>query len=272
MRSSSVTFCFGRSASCNVPESALPIALERLGIPRIGVLLVHSAFKSFAREGYQPDAVVRNLVEYMEPGTLLLPTMSWRFVKPQQPVFDELHTPSNTGILTEIFRTKYARRRSLHPTHSVAGCGELTDALLGSHHLDDTPCSARSPFGLLAQHDGWVLMLGISMDCCTLIHHVEEMVAPDLYVRPPGERETYTCCDRQGREVMVFLRRHLFLPRDYWQFQDVLASEGRFRVTMVDGIACRAFRAADLVRIATAMLQRHPDAIIAKPGGRYRMM
>lgn len=253
-------------------DRSILTALERLGIPRDGVLLVHSAFKAFAREGHDADTVVRTLVDYMEPGTLLLPTMSWRFVKPDKPLFDELQTPSNTGILTEIFRTKYATRRSLHPTHSVAGCGRLVNELLGSHHLDETPCAARSPFGLLAGHDGWVLMLGISMDCCTLIHHVEEMTAPHLYVRPASERETYTCRDRQGREVAVSLRRHLFLPRDYWQFQDLLAAEGRFHVTMVDGIACRAFRAQDMVRVATGVLKERPDAIIAKPGQRYRMM
>ncbi len=253
-------------------DHSIRTALERLNIPREGVLLVHSAFKAFAREGHDADTVVRTLVDYMAPGTLLLPTMSWRFVKPDKPVFDELQTPSNTGILTEIFRTKYATRRSLHPTHSVAGCGRLVNELLGTHHLDETPCAALSPFGLLAGHDGWVLMLGISMDCCTLIHHVEEMTAPDLYVRPPAERETYTCRDRQGREVTVSLRRHLFLSRDYWQFQDLLAAEGQLRVTMVDGIVCRAFRAQDMVRVATDVLKKRPDAIIAKPGQRYRMM
>lgn len=253
-------------------DLSIHMALERLGIPRGGVLLVHSAFKAFARQGHDADTVVQTLVDYMEPGTLLLPTMSWRFVKSDKPFFDELQTPSNTGILTELFRTKYATRRSLHPTHSVAGRGRLVDELLGTHHSDETPCAARSPFGLLAGYDGWVLMLGISMDCCTLIHHVEEMTAPDLYVRPPSERETYTCRDRQGREVTVSLRRHLFLPRDYWQFQDLLAADGQFRVTMVDGIACRAFRAQDMVRVVTDVLKKRPDAIIAKPGQRYRMM
>jgi hypothetical protein len=72
--------------------------------------------------------------------------------------------------------------------------------------------------------------------------------------------------------VTVSLRRHLFLPRDYWQFQDLLAAEGWFRVTMVDGIACRAFCAKDMVRVASGVLKERPDAIIAKPGQRYRMM
>ena len=92
-----------------------------LGIPHEGVLLVHSSFKGLARDGHDAAAVLKALVDYMEPGTLLLPTMSWRFVKPDKPWFDELQTSSNTGILTELFRTQYATARSLHPTHSIAG-------------------------------------------------------------------------------------------------------------------------------------------------------
>ena len=246
--------------------------LEHLGIPRYGVLLVHSAFKSFAREGYDAHEFVLTLVEYMKPGTLLCPTMSWRYVNPDSPVFDECETQSNTGALTEIFRTKYATRRSLHPTHSVAGCGKLVDELLGSHHLSETPCSPESPFGLLADYEGWVLMLGISMDCCTLIHHVEEIVAPDVYVRPLSDREIYLCRGRYGQEVSVAVRRHRFLPRDYWQFQDKLAADGKLRITTLDGIVCRAFRARDMVMIATNMLREYPESVIAKTGQRYRMM
>ena len=115
-------------------------------------------------------------------------------------------------------------------------------------------------------------MLGISMDCCTLIHHVEEMVAPDLYLKPRSERETYSCRDRNGREVKVHLRRHLLLPRDYWQFQDVLASRGEFRTARIDNTVCRAFRASDMVRAVTEALSVRPEAIIARPGQRYRMM
>jgi aminoglycoside 3-N-acetyltransferase len=247
-------------------------ALQRLGIPRDGILMVHSAFKTMACEGHEPGTVLATLVDYMLSGTLLLPTMSWRYVKPEKPVFDELSTPSNTGILTELFRTGYASARSLHPTHSVAGRGDLAAELLGSHHLDETPCSPRSPFGLLVKHEGWVAMLGITMDCCTLIHHVEEMVAPDLYLKTPAQREMYTCRDRRGGEVTVFLRRHLFLPRDYYQFQDMLAAQGRLRISRIDNTVCRAFRAADMVQVVTDTLAKRPDAIIARPGQRYRMM
>jgi len=250
----------------------IPRMLEHLGVPQNGIVLVHSSFKAFARDGYDADCILEALVDYMRPGTLLLPTMSWRFVTPETPFFDELETHSNTGYLTEKFRNVCATRRSLHPTHSVAGRGRHVDDVLDGHHLDETPCSANSPFGRLAAMNGHVVLMGIGMDCCTLIHHVEEMVAPDHYLRGTEERETYTCRDRHGEECDVRLRRHLFLPRDYWQYQDQLHARDELRIFPCDTSICGGFRASDMVKAVTLSLRREPEAIIAKPGQRYRMM
>ena len=247
-------------------------ALERLGIPRDGVAMVHSAFRRFASDGYGLDETLGALIDYMSPGTLVIPTMSWRFVKPADPRFDELHTPCNTGVLAETFRTRHATHRSLHPTHSAAALGKAAADITGEHHLDDTPCSDRSPFGKLVRHDGWVVMFGIAMDCCTLVHHVEEKVAPALYLRPPEQAETYACTRRDGQQIQVRLRRHLFLPRDYYQFQDLLAPEGKLAIATLDNSVLRAFRARDLVAKGVELLRRRPDAIIARPGQRYRCM
>ncbi len=246
--------------------------LEALNVPRDGVLFVHSSFKQFSRDGYDADAVLATLVDYMRPGTLLLPTMSWRYVNTGSPFFDELETPSNTGILTEKFRQQYAVCRSLHPTHSVAGMGRGAEEFLGGHHLDETPCSINSPFGKLSHDRAHVVMMGIGMDCCTLVHYVEEMIAPELYLRPVEEREMYTCRDRHGEERQVGLRRHLFLARDYWQYQDQLHADGKLKTFACDTSICRGFRAVDLVDLVTRSLQQKPDAIIARPGQRYRMM
>jgi len=247
-------------------------ALERLGLPRDGALLVHSSLRRLGQDGYRLGEVMDALLAHMAGGTLLMPTMSWRTVKPTSPVFDELATPSNTGALTEHFRTRHASHRSLHPTHSVAGLGPAAAEILGGHHLDDTPCADRSPFGRLVAQDGWVLMLGIGMDCCTLVHLVEEKIAPDLYLKPEAATEIYTCRRRTGDDVTVRLRRHLLLPRDYYQFQDRLAAADRLAIGMLDNSILRAFRARDLTACASALLEQRPDAVIARPGQRYRMM
>jgi len=246
--------------------------LKALGIPRDGVLLIHSSFKDLSRAGYRVESVLVGIIEYMSPGTLLMPTMSWRAVNPENPLFDELQTPSITGILTEIFRTEYATRRSLHPTHSVAGHGRLTDDLLAFHHLDEKPCWDKSPWGLLDDYDAHVLLLGVEMDSCTLVHHVEQAIAPELYLSPPEARERYICRDRHRHEIEMYTRRTLRLPRNFWQFEEMLVAEGKVREQMLAGTRCRSFAAKNMVRVIADTLRHCPDAIIAKPGQRYRMM
>jgi len=177
----------------------------------------------------------------------------------------------DADLVTMGIATEEIARGDFSCTYGIQ-LANLAGEILGYHHLDETPCSERSPVGLLARHDGWILMMGTTMDSCTLIHHVEEMIAPDLYLRPAAQRETYFCHDRHGREVTVHLRRHLRLPRDFWQFQDMLAAQGELRLARVDNSVCRAFRAGALVRLVTETLTRRPDAIIARPGQRYRMM
>jgi aminoglycoside 3-N-acetyltransferase len=246
--------------------------LEALGVRRDGAALIHSSFKGLSGAGYRAESVVGAMAEYMSGGTLLMPTMSWRSVNPEHPLFDELTTPSITGILTEVFRTGHASRRSLHPTHSVAGVGKLVDSLLATHHLDDTPCSARSPWGLLDDFDAQVVLLGVEMDSCTLVHHVEETIAPDIYLRPPETRERYICRDRNGKEFVVYTRRTKKLARNFWQFEATLAAQRGVRKADIAGTACIGFSAKDMVRVITDRLHQDPEAIIAKPGQRQKMM
>jgi aminoglycoside 3-N-acetyltransferase len=236
--------------------------LEAARVPRDSVLVVHSAFHRLSRAGYRAESFVAALADYMAPGTLLMPTMSWRSVNPENPIFDELETPGITGVLSEIFRTRFATRRSLHPTHSVAGLGRHLDQLLASHHLDETPCSARSPWGLLDDFSGHVLLIGIGMERCTLVHHVEETIAPEIYLRPSETRERYICRDRFGREHGMYARRHPRLPRDFWQFERMLDKRGGVRWHVIANTPCRAFAAREMVEVIAETLHRRPDAII----------
>lgn len=254
------------------PSSKIYKMLESFEVQRTAVLLLHSAFKTFALDGYKAEETLKAFVDYMKPGTLLLPTMSWRFVKPSTPFFDELETPSNTGILTEIFRRHYASKRSLHPTHSVAGCGKDAEEILGTHHYCVTPCGLESPFGKLVNFNANIVMFGVGMDCCSMIHHVEERYAEKYYVHPETKTENYLCRDRNNLVTEVKLRRHLFLPRNYWQFQDKMASNEELKVYRCDNSICLGFSAKNLCRSVTSTLRENPNAIIAKTGQRYRLM
>src|SRR6516225_2057983 len=109
-------------ATSREAAAVVPI-LKRFGVPRDGVLVVHSAIAPLSRRGLRAEAIIEALIDYMHDGNLFMPTMTWRTVTPEHPHWDELETPSHTGGPIGIFRTPYASGARIHPTHRVAGLG-----------------------------------------------------------------------------------------------------------------------------------------------------
>jgi aminoglycoside 3-N-acetyltransferase len=242
----------------------LPI-LEQFAVPRNGTLVVHSAIAALSRQGFHAEAMIESLIEYLSEGNLFMPTMTWRTVTPANPVWDELITPSHTGVLTEIFRTRYAVARSIHPTHSVAGWGPAAPLLLSRHHIDTTPVSGNSPYGLMRDYDAHVLMIGVGLECCTAIHLPEEAINVDLYVRPPEEAELYQCRDRHGVVHAVRTRRHPRLGRDFPQFSRPLAGQGLLATGSIRGCPYTIVSLRDLLRCVFAALIENPRATLRQP-------
>ena len=240
--------------------------LRGAGVPRDGVLFVHAAFRRLGQEGLTIDRFIEALLAYMEGGTLVMPTMTWRVVNHASPVFDELTTPSHVGVLAETFRQQMATHRSIHPTHSVAAKGKLAEYLTAAHHLDDTPCSVQSPYGRARSEEACVLMIGIGLERCTAIHHAEEVVAPDIYLDPPSQAQIYHCRDRHGVVHEVRLRRHIKLNRDFPQFTPSLRQKGKLADRQIGSTSCLIFRQEALLEEVFAALKCDPRAIIAPPG------
>lgn len=231
-------------------------------VTRNGILLVHSGFRHLSHAGLRAETFCQALIDAMPEGTVLMPSMTWRTVTRDNPVFDELHTPSHTGILTEIFRTGFSTHRSLHPTHSVVGRGPLAEFLLSAHHLGTTPCPGGSPYGLMREYDAHILMLGVGMESCTAFHHAEEMIAPELYVRPMEEAEDYDLIDRHGAIHRVKTRRHPRLPRNFSKFNAILRAEGGLSEGTIHNTPWLLFSARDLYRVLFRALVVRKDAIL----------
>jgi aminoglycoside 3-N-acetyltransferase len=242
-------------------DALVPI-LERMGVPSDGVLVVHSAIAALSRRGFRAEAMIETFLDYMSKGTVVMPTMSWRAVTRDHPHWDEIETRSETGILSEIFRTRYASRRSIHPTHSVAAHGAKSDVLVARHHLDDTPVSSNSPYGLMGLYQGFVLMIGVGLETCTAIHLAEETIAPDVYLRPFDPAELYQCRDRTGSVHGVRTRRHWRLDRDFPQFAAPLERNGLLQSGDLDGCAYTIVGLDDLLTTVVAALRSNPHATL----------
>ena len=242
----------------------LPI-LERFAVPRSATLVVHSAIAPLSRQGFRAEAMIETLLDYLAGGNLFMPTMTWRTVTLDNPHWDEMATPSHTGVLTEIFRTRYAVARSIHPTHSVAGSGPAAPLLLSRHHIDTTPVSGNSPYGLMRDYDAYVLMIGVGLECCTAIHLPEEVVNVELYVRPPEQAELYHCRDRAGVVHEVRTRRHPRLDRDFPQFAAPLAERGLLESGAIHGCPYTIVALRDLLRHVFTALIDNPCATLRQP-------
>lgn len=238
--------------------------LTQFGVARDSSLIVHSAFALLSRQGFAAEAVIDTLLERVRNGNLFMPTMTWRTVTPAQPNWDELGTASHTGVLSEIFRVRYAVARSIHPTHSVAGWGRAAPLLLSRHHVDETPVSANSPYGFMRDYDTFVLMIGVGMEACTAIHLAEETINEDLYVLPPVNAETYQCRDRAGTLHQVRTRRHRRLDRNFPKFVPVLSAKGLLQHGQIGSCPWLLFTMRAMLREVFAALLENPRAIIGR--------
>lgn len=198
--------------------------LKRELVGRLGadyeILMVHSAF-----EGLTPmyrDSVMdlkRALIELCGPErTLAMPAFvfgGWSFdpagAYRRRPLFDARRTPSEMGLLTEVFRRHPGVLRSLHPTHSVCALGPLAAELTAGHEEDAYGCGVRSPFGVMDRHRTLVLGLGVPyFRALTHIHHAEQVMGAEFPVPFTEETVPVVVKDAAGGEREHRLRVKTF--------------------------------------------------------------
>lgn len=187
-------------------------------------VLVHSSFKALRVPGTPDDVVDALCLAVGGSGTLAVPTHTWGIVNAKQPVFDVLLSPSHVGVITECVRKRPEAVRGLHPTHSVAAIGPRAEYLSAGHELDDTPCGPRSPYWKIAEADGLVVMLGITLEFNTSFHMIEERAGLPIFCE--GYIEDLFSIDADGERLHVPSRRHGSSPRNYPAVQQDLVTEG----------------------------------------------
>lgn len=169
--------------------------LERLGVRKSDTLLVHSSFKSLGRIPYSAIAFLSAFIDYLSEGTLLLPALSYENVSDRNPCFDLRKTKSCIGYLPEVFRKNFDVIRSIHPTHSVCAIGREARSITHRHREDSTPCGPNSPFSLLPEYSGKILMLGCGLHPNTSMHAIEELFEPEYLF---NGQLNYTIIEQEG--------------------------------------------------------------------------
>jgi aminoglycoside 3-N-acetyltransferase len=192
-------------------------ALRGLGVAPGDTLLVHSAFDKFGRFAGKPSDVLGVLQAAVGPsGAVLLPTLPFNGVVVEyvrEPrVFDVRRTPSQMGLLTELFRRSPGVVRSAHPTHAVAIWGAGASDLAAGHTRAKTPCGAGSPYAGLLDRNGKILFLGCNIDVMTFFHTVEELLEPRMPFSP-FTKQTYALESRDADGRRWVTETRLYEPR-----------------------------------------------------------
>jgi aminoglycoside 3-N-acetyltransferase len=125
--------------------------------------------------------------------------------------FDVRRTPSQMGLVTEVFRRWPGVVRSLHPTHSVCALGPLANDLVATHHLSEWACGELSPFGVMGRHRTTILGLGTEYyRSLTQVHAMEEVLADRFPVPREAEPRVRTeLADGTGRVISYEMSRPL---------------------------------------------------------------
>lgn len=243
-------------------RAAFVATLGRVGVARGDVLLVHSSYDRFT--GF--TGTVRDVIGALQEsvgreGTIVMPTTPFTGTAVDWVaggrIFDAARTPSQMGLVTELFRRSPGVIRSVHPTHPVAAWGAHAEALTRDHHRAATPCGAGSPYLRLLDYDGKILLLGTGVTAFTFYHGVEELLEPELPFSPfTAEVFHLTSRDRDGTILPTTTR--LFDPgwsrrRDMTTLVPVLTRRGDWRAATVGRLDVVLLRCRDVVDACRAL-------------------
>jgi aminoglycoside N3'-acetyltransferase len=202
--------------------------LDQLGIGSGDRLSVHSHSAVLGQVQGGIAALLEHLKERVTPRGLLWMTTSpfrgsmWEYAA-TDPIFDVRRTPSQMGLITEVFRRGRGTTRSVHPTHPVALWGNDAEEWAAGHDDDPVPFHLNGPYGRLYRYGGKVLFMELDGWHLTEMHTVEGILRDQFPAKAYLERPFHMrVVDWRGqqRRVSVFLHNPVFSaqidPRHYY--------------------------------------------------------
>jgi aminoglycoside 3-N-acetyltransferase len=200
-----------QATAAPVTRSMLAADLERLGLERGAVVLVHCSLSRLGWVAGGAQAVIEALLDVIgRRGTLVMPTHStqltepshwrnppvpahwWPVLRAELPAFDAHLTPTRVmGVVAETFRKLPQAVRSSHPHGSFTACGPKAASITQVHPVD---CifGEHSPVARLYALDACILLLGVDHGNNTSLHLAE------YRARYPNKRT-----HREGAPVLV---------------------------------------------------------------------
>jgi len=240
--------------------------LRKLELKKGDVVLVHSSLSSFGYVVGGANTVIDALLETVgHKGTVVVPTLtgSEKLSVSNPPIFDPENTPCWTGKIPETFRRRKEAIRSLHPTHSVAAIGEKAKYLTKDHGRKSmTPLGEDSPYGKLAKLDNsYILFLGVTLDCCTMFHYVEEVANVSYHMQKEFVEAKII---KNGKTKKVKIKIHAYgIPRNFTRMGPKFIKTGIMRLGTIGNSTVRLVKAKNMVDLTLRALKRNSKILLA---------
>ena len=177
-----------------VTKEDIKNTLTQLGVKSGDLVLFHSSLKSMGHVDGGPQTVIDAFLEQVgSDGTVVVPTLLNQSFSVAYDIWDKNSTPSEVGIITEVFRTMPGALRSDNPTHSVAAYGKLAHELTKDHSsygprlgcYGDYAFSYGSPWQKLYEHNAKMVFIGVTTLTGTMRHLVEYVAVEKVLKKHP---------------------------------------------------------------------------------------
>jgi len=244
----------------SVSKGKIVKGLRNLGVKQGDALLVHSSLKSFGLVEGGAETVIDALLEAVGPeGTVMVPTLTGQesYCAQNPPVFDVADSVCFTGTIPETFRKRKEAIRSLHPTHSVSAIGLQSVYLIKDHLESETPCGPGSPYMKLAELDGKVVFFGIGLECCTLLHGVEEIAGCEYHLQTLPAEASITDADKTEFKKHVLIHQY-GTPRQFTRLEPEFLEKNIMKKGLIGQAEVRVLQAKPAVEITLKILKTQP--------------
>jgi aminoglycoside N3'-acetyltransferase len=242
-------------------RSELLALLDHLDL-RGNQLVAHVALSSLGQVDGGARTFCEALIEAVgERGTILMPAFTCREVMqqaagPDQPAPQAFHpdlpVSRELGVVAEAFRRLPGVIRSNHPTHSFAAWGRQARDVLSTQR-DNNPLGPLKKLNLV---QGYVLLIGTSLQAATAIHLAEEQ-APLRYL----QRCTAVRVNAAGYDERVVLEQVPGCSVAFGKLEPRLDPTKVCSVALPQG-AARKIPIRYLVQLATKLLEADSAAFI----------
>ena len=179
----------------SVSSSDLKTGLAKLGLTK-HLVIAHASLKAFGHIEGGAETMLAALLDSVRG--IIMPTFTYKSMlnpevgpprngitygsetdlnKLAEAFYPDMPADKMMGVLPEFLRKHPKAKRSSHPIQSFAGI--RADAVINSQRIYDP----LSPIGMLADQDGWVLLLGVDHTVNTSIHYAEKLAGRLQFIR-----------------------------------------------------------------------------------------